>query len=230
MHDVAFRERTAYFESGDTLVVADTHVGRDEASGVEFPLGERADLRDRLETLLDHFDPGRTVVAGDVVHTFGRVSEATVDGLRELAAACRDTGSRLVLVAGNHDTGLGDVWDGELQAAHAIGDGTLVCHGHERPSRDADRYVIGHDHPTITIEGVRYPCFLYGSDVYRGADVLMLPAFNRLAPGVDVGRIRSTDFQSPLVVDVDAFRPVVHDSDSQETLRFPPLGEFRGML
>jgi len=35
------------------------------------------------------------------------------------------------------------------------------------------------------------------------------------------------DFRSPLVTDADALRPIVRDPDGGETLRFPPLGEFR---
>lgn len=230
MYDVGFRNRAVYVDSVDVLVVADTHVGRDEASDVEFPLGERVDLRERLAELLGHFAPERTVFAGDVLHTFDRASGVAIDGLHELTDACRAAGSRPILIAGNHDTTLSEVWSGAVHDEYALGDGTVVCHGHERPGRDADRYVVGHDHPVITVEGARHPCFLYGSDVYRGADVLMIPAFNRLAGGVEVNDMRSSDFQSPLVTDVDAFRPVVYDAESQESLRFPPLGEFRRML
>lgn len=230
MHDVAFRDRAAYFEAVDVLVVADTHVGRGEASSVEFPLGERSDLRERLDELVDHFDPDRTVFAGDVLHTFDHVSEAAIDGLHELTDVCRAAGSQPVLIAGNHDTVLADVWPDPVHDEYSLGDGTVVCHGHERPDHDADRYVVGHDHPTITVEGDRHPCFLYGTDVYRGADVLMLPAFNRLAPGVEVNGMRSRNFQSPFVTDADALRPLVVDEDAGEVLEFPPLGEFRGML
>jgi hypothetical protein len=42
--------------------------------------------------------------------------------------------------------------------------------------------------------------------------------------------MRTADFDSPLVTDADAFRPFVWDADAQETLRFPPLGEFRDLL
>jgi putative SbcD/Mre11-related phosphoesterase len=212
------------------LVVADLHVGRDEASGVEFPLGERADLRERLDRLLVHYDPATVVVAGDVLHSFSHVSRGVETSLRELADCCRDAGARLVLVAGNHDTVLSEVWDGPLHDAYRLDDGTLVCHGHQIPDETAERYVVGHDHPAIEIEGQRRPCYLFGEGVYCDADVLMLPAFNRLAAGVPVNGMRTADFQSPFVTDADAFRPVVYDADSQETLRFPPLGEFRRML
>jgi hypothetical protein len=113
------------------------------------------------------------------------------------------------------------------------GDGPVVVrHGHEAPPDDepASTYVIGHDHPVITIEGRRRPCFLHAAGAYRGADVLMCPAFTRLAAGAEVNGMYARDFQSPLVTNSDDLRPIVHDPDADETLTFPPLGEFRRML
>ncbi len=235
MTDVTFRDRAVYLHATATLVVADVHVGRDEASSVEFPLGERADLRERLDSLIWHFEPREVVFAGDVLHSFGNASPDVADSLSELAAICRVAGVRLVLVAGNHDTMLRELWDDDVYETYEIeeaetDDRTLVCHGHEEPDERATLYVVGHDHPSIVIEGQKRPCYLYGEGVYRGTDVLMLPAFNRLASGVSVNGMRTRDFQSPLVTDADEMRPIVYDPDSQETLRFPPLGKFRRML
>ena len=229
MNGVELRARAAYFETFETLVVADLHVGRDESSDVSFPLGERDDLADRLGALLAHFRPETVVFAGDVLHTFGRATDRAADAVVALADRCRTAGAEPVLVRGNHDTALEGVWSDETHDAYRL-NGVVVAHGHEDPSVDADCFVVGHDHPAIEIEGKRHPCFLYGEGVYRGADVLMLPAFNRLAAGVAVNRMGPGDFQSPLVADLDAFRPAVYEADAQETLWFPPLGEFRSML
>ncbi|WP_224332437.1 metallophosphoesterase [Haloprofundus halobius] len=237
MPEFVVGDRAVFFPASEALVVADPHVGRDEASEVAFPLGERADLRDRLVALLDRFSPAKVVFAGDVLHSFSRASAATAESLGDLVDACRERGVRPILVVGNHDTMLASVWDGPLYDEYRLGgrqggecDETLVCHGHEEPDGDADCYVVGHDHPTISIEGQRRPCFLYGPGSYRGGDVLMLPAFSRLAPGVEINRMRTSDFQSPLVTDADALRPVVFDESSGETLWFPPLGTFRRLL
>jgi hypothetical protein len=229
VRDVELRNRAAYFDSLGALVLADVHVGRDESSGVAFPLGERADLRERLDGLLSHFSPETVIFAGDVLHEFGRATDQSATGLADLVACCRAADARPVLVRGNHDTALGRAWDGPIHDDYRL-DGVVVAHGHDHPEQAADYYVVGHDHPAIEIEGHRRPCFLYGEGVYRGADVLMLPAFNRLAAGVAVNRLSASDFQSPLVGDPNAFRPAVYDEDAQETLWFPPLGEFRSML
>jgi putative SbcD/Mre11-related phosphoesterase len=226
--DARYRDRAVYLPDADSLVVADVHVGRDAASAVELPLGERADLTGRLADLLDAFGPGEVVVAGDLLHAFDRVPEGVAETLDGLRAAVADAGADLTVVRGNHD-GMLDALDVTARDAYRVGD-AAVCHGHERPEVDADRYVIGHDHPAIEIEGRRRPCLLYGLGAFRGADVLMLPAFNRLAPGSTVNGMGTGDFMSPLVTDADALRPVVRDDDRGETLEFPPLGEFRRLL
>ena len=235
MNGVRFGERAAFFPAHDALVVADLHVGRGEASAVTFPVGEREDLLARIDALCARFDPERVVIAGDVVHTFSAVSDRSRETLAALREACDASGAALELVAGNHDTALANAWDGPLREAVVLDDGadaprTVVCHGHEPTSVAADRYVIGHVHPTIDIEGDRRPCFLRGDGVYRDADLLALPAFTRLAPGVAVNEMRTDAFNSPLVTDADRLAPVVFDPDGGEPLRFPPLGAFRELL
>jgi hypothetical protein len=233
-----FAERAVYLPAHEALVVADVHVGRGEASAVSLPLGERADLVERLDALLDRFDPETAVVAGDVVHTFDRVTDRARGTLNALRDACEASGAALELVAGNHDAALASAWDGRVREEHVLGPAdegtdpprTVVCHGHEAPATAADRYVIGHVHPTIEIEGDRRPCFLSGAGTYRGADVLFLPAFTRLAAGVPVNDASRTGLDSPLAGDAAALAPVVYDADREEPLRFPPLGEFDRLL
>ncbi|NEU57596.1 metallophosphoesterase [Halorussus sp. MSC15.2] len=230
--DAQFRDRAVYLLDEDALVVADLHVGRDAASAVELPLGERADMTERLADLLAAFDPREVVVAGDLLHAFDRVPEGVADTVAALRETVEATGARLVAVRGNHDSMLDSVLDAEGIAPrdeYRVGD-TVVHHGHAEPAAEAARYVVGHDHPAIEIEGKRHPCLLFGPETFRGADVVVLPAFNRLAPGTTVNGMRARDFQTPVVTDADALRPVVWDDESEETLSFPPLGEFRRLL
>ena len=227
--------RGVYVETAATLVIADTHIGRDESSAVSLPLGAAADVRERLDALLAQFDPETVVIAGDVVHTFGRVSDHSCEMLEALETTCEDAGADLVLVAGNHDVGLANAWDGPLHDEYVFADGesstrTVGCHGHELPTTTADRYLFGHVHPAIVLEGVRHPCVLHGRECFRGADAVCLPAFTRLAPGVVVNESTAEAFGSPLVTDADALEPIVFDDDAGESLRFPPLGELRPLL
>ena len=227
-----YRDRAALV--GDALVLADLHLGEGAASAVEFPVGASADVVDRVETLLDAFDPAEVVLAGDVFHTFDHVPDPAERAFDALVAAVREAGARPVVVEGNHDAMLGSVWSGPLHDAYRLSDpaaGTVVCHGHEAPGIEADRYVIGHDHPAIVIEGRKRQCYLVGRGVYEDSDVVVLPAFNRLVEGVTVnGRIGEPGERSPLLTDTGRFRPVVYDREADETLEFPALDRFRRLL
>lgn len=234
--DAVYRERAVLLDG--TLVLADTHFGKDAASNVEFPLGAGEDAVDRLSDLVERFDPDEVVLAGDVFHSFDYVPDAAERALSDLLAVVRDSGARPVLLEGNHDTMLDSVWQGDLHREYVLSTGAgddetvVVCHGHEAPETRADRYIVGHDHPTIVIEGQKRPCFLDGRGVYSGVDVLVVPPFNRLVEGVSVnGRVGTARPElSPLVANVAQFRPVVWDDDAEQALTFPPLGRFERML
>jgi len=214
---------------GETLVVADCHVGRGTGGELEFPVGSGTDMVERFRGLVKRHDPSEVVLAGDLLHSFRTVPRTVADTVAGLQAACREAGARLVVTPGNHDTMLDSVWDGPTEREYRVGD-TVVLHGHEAPESEADRYVVGHDHPTIEIEGQRRPCYLVGEGQYRGSEVVMLPSFNKLNAGVRVNSMSAGDFQSPLVTDADRLAPVVWDEAARETREFPPLGEFRRML
>ncbi len=246
-----YRARGLYVEPADALVVADLHVGRDRASNVELPMGEREDLTDRLGALVERFDPGEVVIAGDALHSFASVPDGVETTLSALRGVARRADADLVAVRGNHDGLLDSLFD-PVYDAYRLADGTLVVHGHETPPAPAPRYVAGHDHPTLEIDGRRRPVCLYGEGVLSGergraadatvggadwdgaagpaADLVVLPAFSRLAAGVVCNAASARDLQSPLVAALDRLRPAVYDPDGEETLWFPPLGEFRRLL
>ncbi|WP_323191874.1 metallophosphoesterase [Halostella sp. PRR32] len=226
-----FRDRACYFPGADALVLSDVHVGKAAASNVEFPLGERSALADRVDALLDEFAPDEVVIAGDLLQAFDRVPHGVTETVDRVRATVRDRGADLVVTPGNHDRQIDAVYDGPAPDEYRLADGeTVVCHGHEEPSADARRYVVGHDHPAVEIEGKKRYCYLVGERLYRDADVVMLPAFTRLAAGVTINGMGTRDFASPLVTDADAVRPVVRDPDTGETLEFPPLGQLRPHL
>ncbi|WP_123537389.1 metallophosphoesterase [Halosimplex salinum] len=232
--DPDYRDRAVYVDG--TLVLADLHFGKGAASSVEFPIGAGEDCAERLTSLLEHFEPEEVVLAGDVFHSFDYVPDSAEDALSLVSEAVRDAGARLVVVEGNHDTMLDSAYAGDLHAEYVLEtEGTetvVVTHGHEEPERTADSYIVGHDHPAIEIEGQKRPCFLVGGGAYRRSDVFVLPPFNRLVEGLSVnGRLGGSRPElSPLVTRVSQFRPVVYDEESEETLTFPPLGQFSRML
>lgn len=232
--DPEYRDRAVCIDG--TLVLADLHFGKGEASSVEFPIGAGDDCVDRLEGLLDHFDVDEVVLGGDVFHSFNSVPQVAEDALADISRTVRTAGARLVVVEGNHDTMLDAAYAGDLHDEYEIETGrsetVVVTHGHEEPDTVADWYVIGHDHPTIEIEGQKRPCLLVGDGAYRRSGVLVVPPFNRLIEGVSVnGRLGTARSElSPMVTGIAQFRPIVYDDESEESLSFPPLGQFSRML
>ncbi|MFQ3318194.1 MAG: putative SbcD/Mre11-related phosphoesterase [Natronomonas sp.] len=224
-------DRAVYLPAADALACADLHVGRDATSEVALPLGEATAMADRFEALLDRYDPTEAVIAGDLLHSFDRLPTGVAETTRRLQDLADAVDCRLVVTPGNHDPLLEELWNDSLEPEHRLGDTEIVVtHGHAPPKTDAEWYVVGHDHPTIEIEGVRRPCYLYGTQQYVDAGVLMLPSFSRLPAGVAINEMRASDFQSPLIRDANALRPIVRDDDAGEPHEFPPLGEFRRLL
>ncbi len=228
MADVEYADRAAYLRDADALVLADLHVGRDATSPVELPLGERADLRRRLGALLDRFCPATVVFAGDVLHSFDSLPDGVAETVADLEDAVAAAGADLVVTPGNHDTVLDAATDAERTDEYALADGTVVCHGHERPDTPADRYLVGHEHPAIVVEGRKHPCFLASESGPNGASLVVLPAFSRLARGTVVNSMSTRDCLSPVISDLGSCRPVVVSEG--EALEFPPLRDLRAHL
>lgn len=218
--------RTAYLPAAATLVVSDLHVGWAAASNAGPLLDERADCRERLAAAVAATAPETVVLAGDLLHRFGTSRPRAVGTLRTLAGLIRAAGARPVAVAGNHDGGLTGAWPGPVHDAYRLSDGTVVCHGHEVPETDAERYVCGHVHPALTVEGDKRDCFLWTDSGYADRPTLVLPAFSTGAAGVRVERRDGVD--SPLVPSLDTVRPGVVVEG--ETLWFPRLADLRPHL
>jgi putative SbcD/Mre11-related phosphoesterase len=225
--DLTLRDRGALVE--DTLVIADLHLGQGSASQLEFPVGNGARTVERVEGLLEWTQPTELVLAGDVLHAFGTVPHTVTDALDSIAKAAEHHGASLVVLEGNHDTMLATVWDGSIRDEYRVGE-TVICHGHEEPSAPAERYVMGHEHPVLSVAGRRRPTYLAGDAVWQGADLLVLPPFSQLLRGVEINDMDAAEFMSPLIEDADSLQPVVWDDDAGETLHFPPLGTFRNRL
>ena len=226
--DATFTERAVFFREANALVISDLHVGRGAGSSIDFPLGERRDLTERLDTLLDRFSPSTVVFAGDVLDAFDHVSTSVRETVSMLARAAESKESELILIEGNHDSNLENVLETPIHDSVTLSDGTIVCHGHVPPDERGTRYVIGHDHPAITMTGRKRPCHLVAERAFFGATVHVLPAFSRLVPGTTVNRLRGDALLTPMVDSVESCRPVVVEEG--EPFAFPPLGSFRKML
>lgn len=221
-----FYKGALYIREQSLCVVSDVHIGLSEAlyrQGLHFPLHEEETLLERFEAILDRFRPAVFVLDGDIFHAFDRVSRDVKESLETILSALKAE-CEVVLVRGSHDVMLPAVRGGTVERYDR--GGYTVVHG-DRAVDDHGTLIIGHDHPAIEIDLARFPCFLYGQSIARGNDLIVLPAFNPLSPGVVVNSARNRDFLSPILrrVDVDALQPVVEVDG--EAVVLPPLAGIR---
>ena len=144
-------ERALHWRRERCLLVADVHLGKGAVlrrAGVSVPTGQTATDLARLDVLIDHYQPQRLIVLGDLVH-----GDATAQApwLRQVGEWRRQHARvQMTLVTGNHDRhfdarSLGfDLAGAALQLAPF----TLL----HAPATRADSYVLaGHVHPGIIV-------------------------------------------------------------------------------
>ena len=187
-----------YFDS--TLVIADLHIGYEEAlnkQGILVPRLQFEDLIKRMESifyLLKKRIIKRIIVNGDLKHEFGTISEQewrnTLKFLDFLSKHCNE----IILIKGNHDTILGPIAKKRnVKVVDYVAAGkVLVIHGNKVMGilKNYDTIIIGHEHPAVSIkEGPRieqYKCFLKGR--YKGKNLIVQPSFNGIIEGTDMLR------------------------------------------
>lgn len=176
-----------------TLVVADLHVGYEEAArarGDALPPGPaRGELVARAVQAVSGLSVTsprstrvqRIVVNGDVKHARAPLL-AQGTAVRALDAQLREL-AEVVYVRGNHDAGLEAILPHAAVVDRLQVGPWLVAHGHEPIG--AGPAIVGHEHPTIVLRDpvgarVKARAFL------RLADTWVLPALSPWASGVPV--------------------------------------------
>lgn len=181
--------RAALLPASRTLLVSDIHLGKAATfrqAGIPVPEGSAQRDLARLERLVVEHDIARLVVLGDLFHARSGCTREVFDEFAATRACLRDT--RVVLVLGNHDRGVG-----RLPATLGI-DACVAAldeppfHLVHEPATGiaaADRRlftVAGHLHPTVKLSsksGDRLTdrCFVLETDA------LVLPAFGSFTGG-----------------------------------------------
>ncbi len=189
-------------EIGRTLIVADLHIGAEEAlnkQGFMIPRFQFLQMRDDLIRVIEDKSYERIVINGDLKHEFGTISETewtnTLKLLDMLSKHCR----KIVLVKGNHDTLLGPIANKcnvEVSDNYTVGD-VLICHGNHIPYgpvfERSKTVIIGHEHPAVSFKRhgrvENFKCFLHGS--YRGKNLIVMPSFNTLSAGSNILSVKT---------------------------------------
>lgn len=194
---IEIKDKALWFSRQKILVIADLHIGYEEAlnrQGILVPRIMFKEIKKEIKELLK-LKPRIVVINGDLKHEFGEVSkqewQETSEILDLLLKKCK-----VALIRGNHDTILEPIAkkkDLEVRDFFYF-DRVCILHGHKvflnKPIHDARILIIGHEHPAVSIrEGVKteiYKCFLSGR--WKKKKLIVMPSFFTVFEGSDVKR------------------------------------------
>lgn len=198
-----------YLPRSGSLIIADLHLGYEEAlaqEGILVPRGHLQGLLERLEGVLTQVDGARRlVINGDLRHQFGPLSFEEWQEARELLSFLSERLEEIVLIEGNHDhdLGLGALaakfpkakTKVKVKVQRSLREGEfLIIHGDRHPREEelagTSALIIGHEHPAVGLRNEVtgrievYKAFLVGT--YRGRELFVQPSFNLLIKGSDI--------------------------------------------
>lgn len=195
-----FPARGVLWHERSTLLVADLHLGRQQAwraGGV--PISGEAQIAsldeplERLSMLLRATGARRLLILGDLLHAPAGLTEAMIERVAEWR---REHGAcRVEVVPGNHDRGLDrvrDAWSlGVLEAIVREPPFVFVHDPADVPTGEPEPLVAccGHVHPMVRLssrgDAVRAPAF------FLSPRRLLLPAFSGMNSGATVSPLPS---------------------------------------
>lgn len=194
-----------------TLIIADTHIGYEEAlnkQGVLIPRTQNSLTVKRLDKIIKETRPEIIIINGDVKHEFGTISETEWRNTIKLIDHLARKSKKLILIKGNHDKILGPIAEKrniEIHT-HLKIDNILITHGHKEPIskqlENVKTIIIGHEHPAISLEDYprveKYKCFLKGT--YKRKKLIVAPSFLPIVEGTDIMREKTL---SPLITNLN---------------------------
>ncbi|WP_440059802.1 metallophosphoesterase [Thermogladius sp. 4427co] len=209
----------AYIKSIDALVMADLHLGFEEAAarGLEYSLRGRSgyagvflpriQFRRTVEMLGKAFrihKPSRVVINGDLKHAFDRLLKQERDETLQLIEFIRSNGvDDITLVRGNHDNFIKGVLERNdvlvVDSIELNKGKILITHGHsDIDPTGYELVVIGHEHPSIRcFSGQKIPSFFL-IPLKTGGKILVIPATGPYHPGTSF-TLNPEDYLSPLI-------------------------------
>jgi putative SbcD/Mre11-related phosphoesterase len=189
-----------YISKHKTLVISDLHIGFEEALNKEGFLIPRFHFKDlvlRLENILKQVNPETIVIAGDLKHEFGKISETEWKNTLKIIDFLSRHCSQIVLVRGNHDRILEPILEKRKSSKIMIADqlvigDIVIAHGNKlvKETKGIKTIIIGHEHPAVGISEMArtetFKCFLKGK--FEGKNLVVMPSMNLVTEGTDVSK------------------------------------------
>jgi len=185
-----------------TLILADLHIGYEEAlnkQGILVPRTQFKETISELNALINEVQekfktkPLTIVINGDLKHEFGDISQQEWRETTKVLDLLLKNSKEVILVKGNHDTMLEPIAKKKklkIVDYYLMGD-LCVLHGDKiflEPLTRAKTLIIAHEHPAISLsEGSKretYKCFLYGS--WKNKKLIVMPSFLTATVGYDI--------------------------------------------
>jgi len=174
------KERVVFWKEHEVLLLADLHLGKAQhfrKAGIPIPKGVSKHNFDRIQGVIDHFQPKRVLILGDLFHS---VYNPVWD---EFGDFTQQQNCTFELVIGNHDILDQTQYDRFNILCHgeALREGPFIfTHDPaEELGISAPEYNLsGHLHPGVLLHGqgkqtIKLPCFYFGK---AGG---ILPAFGQ---------------------------------------------------
>lgn len=172
------KERAIYLPSHSLLAISDLHLGKSahfRQAGLQVPATIALNDLDRLDLLLNKYNPKTLLINGDMFH---HGLNADIEHFRSWREQRSDL--KFLLVKGNHDLLKVDEYAKMNIDTHDSGFCLKpFCFIHDAPKcTEEELYPIsGHIHPGVSIVGkakqhLKFPCF------YFGHEFAVLPAFS----------------------------------------------------
>lgn len=195
-------QRALFWDAEKILILSDLHVGKSahfRKSGIAIPTEVlTADLK-RLEEMIDHFQPEKIVIVGDLFHA-GYNSD--LDLFKEWRQKFK---RQFILIKGNHDRLKCEIYDDlgiECEDEFLFIEPFTFIHHPEKIEEDRF-YISGHIHPGFVLktknERLRLPCFAVSDQQ------IVLPAFSEFT-GLDTktlkGNFRNIIFTEGTIFEV----------------------------
>lgn len=231
-----------YSEADDVFIVADIHLGYEEAMASQGVFLPRLQLRKALKALSEARAIVRAkgvVINGDIKHAFERLLKQERVEVEEFIVKLQEMGFKEILfVRGNHDnyvsyviTKLGvTVVEDYLD----LSNGVRVTHGHLDLEPRADVTVIGHEHPAVYLNvggsKIKLPALLL-IPTTLSTRILVIPALGVYQTG-NVVTLNREMFLSPMVRGygvVGRAKPVIVD-ESLGVIALPELESLADLL
>ncbi|MEI6795453.1 MAG: metallophosphoesterase [Methanomassiliicoccales archaeon] len=217
----------AWMRTERVLILSDLHIGLEAAlaaEGLHLPHMQAATMRERLLSIMDRYEPDQVIILGDLKHDFARNAAQEWLEVQSVLRVIREQ-AEVLITRGNHDNYLASIaasLDIKMEDNFVCG-GVHFAHGHAKlPDRPL---VIGHEHPSVRLQDrvggtVKLPCFLH----LVNEQLLVLPAFSPLAPGMDL--TLSQQALSPLI---DAAALLASQVYGCSEIGLLPLGTLQGL-